>query len=138
MTHPPMKCAVSGMSTTADTLPPGMARTPVCRVSAAHRARTPVLAWGNQVGLGSPWPWREVSRTRPRRPRRPRTVSELSRDCMTSATTVRCDQRRTDRLRTKSPGWRAASATNRSGRGTRPSASTMSVASSPMRLDPLP
>ena len=69
-----------------------------------------------------------------RPPRFRRTRSALSRDCIASRITVRSDQRRSQKLRAKASGCRAAAASQRAA----PASSTRIVPSAPIRFDPLP
>ena len=80
-----MKCAVNGRLNGSLMLLVG---TPP--MSLAIR-RTACPAWGIQVGLGLPCPWRD-DMIQPSGVFLGKVVIELSWDCMTSAITVRSDQ----------------------------------------------
>ena len=102
--------------------------------SRERRARRRAPA-GIQVGFGAPCPGVLRSRRRPKR-RRYRVVSELSRDCITSAITVRSDQCRTDSIGRYVNGLRASVPSHRSVRRGPPG--TSAVCSRPIALEPRP
>jgi hypothetical protein len=130
---PPMKCAVSGRLNGSPIEPPAVP--PMIRAI----RRTASFPTGIQVGLGAPWPCREVSRRRPvSRLALVNVVIELSRVCITRATTVRSDQCLTSYSARTLPRCLTISRSQVRHRGALPSSSVSTVCRNDIALLPLP